>query len=381
MEVPQGGNLLATYIGFRSLDPIRRNCMGSFSLWHWLILLLLILPAGVVLIRGGDSSQSSKMATGLARAWPRYWSRGLDLSIWSIPIYVVLLLVLPEEFSNPDSLYPLLKHLLSLPFALAIDALVLAVFGNTPGRALMGIRVETIRRERLSISMALARNGQIWIKGLGLGIPFILLFTCVRNFMKLRHGQPTSWDESFSTRVFNISNTPIRTWVVAATHIFLLAGDRLVSRADAPPPDPALSAAARAALYERTLSTLCEVQDDGSCVPVARPGEPASPSDPVVTDLKNLAAQITPRRLDAITRLDGATSEGRTLIYHYTVSQQGISDEEFARFFRETIRPSACKDAEMVREMQDFQITYRYEYNMPDKDKPFVLNIAASDCK
>ncbi|MEP0313186.1 RDD family protein [Hyphomonas sp.] len=65
-----------------------------------------------------------------------------------------------------------------------LEAFCVSQFGNTPGKALMGIRIRNIIGSRLSFRSSLKRSALAMLAGMGLGIPLISLITqfiCART--------------------------------------------------------------------------------------------------------------------------------------------------------------------------------------------------------
>lgn len=93
-----------------------------------------------------------------------------------------------------------LLALLCLPLTLVLDATVYRVFSNTPGKALLGVKVGTLRSEPLSFSAYLGRNLRLWASGLGLGIPVVNLATMYQQYSRLKRNEPASYDVSTGHR-------------------------------------------------------------------------------------------------------------------------------------------------------------------------------------
>jgi hypothetical protein len=96
-----------------------------------------------------------------------------------------------------------LLALVSMPFVMILDASVLALFGNTLGRLIVGIRVETIEHAKPPLTACLQRNGLIYVFGLGLGIPVVNLFTLIGSFTEVNEGRLARWDAKLGARVYD----------------------------------------------------------------------------------------------------------------------------------------------------------------------------------
>jgi uncharacterized RDD family membrane protein YckC len=146
------------------------------------------------------------LAMPLATRWPRFLARIFDLWWEGMLLSLLAGLVIGrysaaflEWIYKPGSTQ--LFGVLLIPFSLTLDAVVYALFRNTPGKALLGLRVTNLRGQRLSLTQYLRRNMGIWVAGLGFGVPFATLFTAARQSARLGRGQQASYDESSGARV------------------------------------------------------------------------------------------------------------------------------------------------------------------------------------
>lgn len=125
-----------------------------------------------------------------ARCWPRFFARLFDLwweaMLVCIPVSWVFVIYLPGFLAW--------MSLPCLPLALMLDAVVCRVAGNTPGKALLGLRVVESDGTPLSLGHAVARNLGLWLRGLGLGIPPLLPLTMARQCRRLGRGEPAGYD-------------------------------------------------------------------------------------------------------------------------------------------------------------------------------------------
>jgi uncharacterized RDD family membrane protein YckC len=97
-------------------------------------------------------------------------------------------------------LYLVLNLVLTLIWIPA-EAAFLSRFGATPTKWLFGIRVVHSSGQFLSYSQALKRSFLVWIQGMGLGIPFVALFTQLFAYRRLTTTGMTLWDTSTSAVV------------------------------------------------------------------------------------------------------------------------------------------------------------------------------------
>lgn len=312
--------------------------------------------AATVSLSKDDDIDAMPAIRDQAGPWPRFWSRLVDINIWAFVLGMIVTLLFPEfaqqeafTRSGGDALFGAFL----LPFALIGDAFILAAFGNTPGRALAGIRVETIRHEQLSLLTAFKRNLRIYFHGLALGFPLFTLVTLSNSFKRLKT-QQTSWDEALFTRVYATSNNTARTILVA----ILALGANVIGAA--------ISASERA--------------NPSNAYDYEQSADSGSSTDPIAEQLAKNAATIEPGMIDEITRLDSADAAGRTLTYHYTLLRRDVTDEQFKEFFYNTNVPKLCAKSEVITDLRDYQITYRFEYSMPNAASPLSYDVTWDNC-
>ena len=140
------------------------------------------------------------LAWPLASPWRRWFARLFDLWCGIMVVGFTGGLVLGQVapavlgwLDTPGS--GKLVGLLCLPFALLLDAGVMAAFGNTPGKALLGLRLRQTDGQPLTLRQLCWRNLGVWSAGLGLGLPLINLLTMARQHRRLKGGEQASYDE------------------------------------------------------------------------------------------------------------------------------------------------------------------------------------------
>ena len=97
-----------------------------------------------------------------------------------------------------------------LPFILALDAVIFATARNTPGKAMLGIRVVDERGERLSFGDYLMRNFRLWIGGIWFGIPLVSLIPMFNQGRRLENGERASYDVAGGTNVVGVKTGLLR---------------------------------------------------------------------------------------------------------------------------------------------------------------------------
>ncbi|MES0212460.1 RDD family protein [Mesorhizobium sp. M0028] len=133
----------------------------------------------------------------LAGPWLRFLARCLDVwlvtTMLTISLGLVLAFYLPSALLALNSANDKVLGLIFLPIVMILLALCTATFGNTIGKALLGITVRKLTQQG-SLGFFLKREMRVWTEGLAIGIPFIALFTQGSQYRKVVAGQPASYD-------------------------------------------------------------------------------------------------------------------------------------------------------------------------------------------
>lgn len=149
--------------------------------------------------------------------WPRAFARLFELS-WQMPLVMTgLLMVLSSNAAGGltgDLLPYLVIVFMSLPIALVLDALIAGIFGNTPVKAIIGVKAISSRGERLNFGKHLKRNIGVWTDGMALGLIPISLLTMFRQFKRVSGRRETIYDEKLHVRVRSGRFTGLRVVLV-----------------------------------------------------------------------------------------------------------------------------------------------------------------------
>ncbi|MBA8881691.1 RDD family protein [Phyllobacterium myrsinacearum] len=159
--------------------------------------------------------------------WSRFAARGLDQVIWSIPMIFVLLMIV--AITHSQTFIKLLDNrvaaiLMSLPIFGLFNALSMSIFGNTLGKALMGVVVKAKDGAREGFLFYLIRELNVLVVGFGFGIPFVSLFTQLYQHSQVKTKGQASYDKGVArVEVYFTSNVRVGvvlTAVVLATVYF-----------------------------------------------------------------------------------------------------------------------------------------------------------------
>ena len=142
-----------------------------------------------------------------AGAWRRFFARIFD--VWweslltgLVSAYIAAQ-VIPgyyEWIMKPDSGY--LFAFVTFPLIFIFDAIIHRLFGNTPGKALLGLKVKGSNGLPLSFKNYLGRNLRVYFSGFGMGVPLINLFTMGYQARRMGEGRHASYDEGKERGVY-----------------------------------------------------------------------------------------------------------------------------------------------------------------------------------
>ena len=176
------------------------------------------------------------------RPWVRFAARTVDSVLLFGPFASAVLFVINPSmvplvnFQQPQT-QPTMASYFFTPLILFayvfVEAAMLAAWGSTPGRAFLKVRLRNRDGSRLSYTAALNRSWEVWIRGMGLGIPYVTLFAQLMAFSRLRKGGVTSWDEAGEYTVSHQIIGPVRSLVLATVFFLIFYGMLLVMKVGA----------------------------------------------------------------------------------------------------------------------------------------------------
>jgi uncharacterized RDD family membrane protein YckC len=146
------------------------------------------------------------LALPAANRWARFVARCFDLWLETV-LFMGLIGFILGRYSATYlewTTWPYFSHVFgiaSVPISFLLDAIVYAIFGNTPGKALLGLKVTDSIGEPLTFIQYLRRNMAVWYSGLGLGLPIVTLITMANQGGALKEGHQASYDETTGYRV------------------------------------------------------------------------------------------------------------------------------------------------------------------------------------
>jgi len=128
------------------------------------------------------------------RPWIRFWARWIDINLISFLGAFALAFYYPELASVPSK--DLILAVVVLFLWVFIESFLLSTAGTTPGKWLLNIHLTPPLGNKPDFSTAFSRSFDVWWRGLGLGLPFVTLFTNAAAYTNLKKNGITTWDRN-----------------------------------------------------------------------------------------------------------------------------------------------------------------------------------------
>lgn len=132
------------------------------------------------------------------RPWVRYWARMLDLALFSFLVGLALDPVAGDfDPEQPDYAFLAVSFLL----VVMLEALSVAIWGTTPGKALLRVRLRRADGTRLDLRQSVQRAFRVFVVGEGMLLPIVTIACMAFSFQRLMGRGLTWWDEVGRIRV------------------------------------------------------------------------------------------------------------------------------------------------------------------------------------
>ena len=151
--------------------------------------------------------------------WYRYFARSLDISLYTI-LSILVFFVLPGK--NVDSLGSISALAVSygaFAFMFLFEPLLIHFFGTTLGKLIAGIYVYDENGNKLSYLAALKRLAHLFLEGMGLGVPIVVIILNIISCKKCNKDE-LEWDKNVS---YTYRNTTDMKLIACIALVALLA--------------------------------------------------------------------------------------------------------------------------------------------------------------
>ncbi len=320
-----------------------------------------------------DESDTKVVLTP-AGPWRRYFARLFDLFLFGLLSGLIFGYVTAVWFPDVYNLLfveienKILANIIYLPMALIVEALVYSVFGSTPGKYLLGIKVVDMLSNKLMGMDYFYRNMSVWCYGLGFGLPLISLITMAKQHGNLKNKGSTGYDLDVKHRVLVIDTSYLRTVLFIVGIIVLFFVAQLFMLIDAENKLKVMEA--------REVPSASEIDSHRSITDNDRFVD----ADRIMRELKEAEIEVkaaTPRIIDEDTTLLGAKANGLTFTYYYKLPNIAFDDfiEDEYNVFEDALRnilaENFCTNEYMINYSNQGVIFY---YNYKGHDDIQILN-------
>lgn len=124
----------------------------------------------------------------------RFLARELDYNLMALVVLVFQIFVFRIPDSDNAILNWLAGYLILLPM-LAVEAVLLHLWGTTPGKWLLGLSLRDRAGNKLSRRRAFYRSCMLFAKGYGYNIPIYNLYRYYKSYRACKDGEPLPWDQ------------------------------------------------------------------------------------------------------------------------------------------------------------------------------------------
>jgi uncharacterized RDD family membrane protein YckC len=152
----------------------------------------------------GPGNAAAEPQRASASVWRRFFARTLDI-LWEAPLVGAIVGYLGSVNTDLGDLIatsnPSVLGVLVAPIVMLFDAAVVAMFFNSPGKALLGLKVVSAEAESLSPAEYLERNMRLWVSGMAFGLPLLSLFAAAYQGERAWRDGYTTYDRARGTLV------------------------------------------------------------------------------------------------------------------------------------------------------------------------------------
>ena len=180
-------------------------------------------PEGKSALR--DMRRETDRLPRLRAPWRRYWARMLDWNLYSLLWTVFLVFVLKVNLFRTELLLTVLGNAAPLGLMLLLEPAFLRGFGTTPGKAILGFRLEHEDGRKLTYLEGLSRTWHVALWGMGLGIPIYSLYRYFKSYGTCMSGELLKWEGLGEAELTLKDTRGRRTVLYVMAALLILAAD------------------------------------------------------------------------------------------------------------------------------------------------------------
>lgn len=150
---------------------------------------------------GGRTQAASANEKNVPRPWIRFWARNIDyIVVGAIVSYVIFHFGQGGTISEQTLLWlenPFVYSMLTIGSWAIVEPIVIAEYGTTIGKSVLRVRLshkQSTARHSMDVWKLYQRSMNVWLRGLGIGLPFVSMITQLVSYRNLKSHGETSWD-------------------------------------------------------------------------------------------------------------------------------------------------------------------------------------------
>ena len=155
----------------------------------------------------------------IGHPWRRFLARSFDQTLYGIAWAIIQYFVFRWHWQT-GFITNLVESYIILAMMIAIEPALLARWGTTPGKMIMGLEIRNTDGTRLTYRQGLDRMLGVFSRGLGYGVPIYNLVRCWRSSEATLNGETLEWDEGFSYELKD--KKAFRGWLLAGAYAMAL---------------------------------------------------------------------------------------------------------------------------------------------------------------
>lgn len=277
----------------------------------------------------------SEFFGGRYHPWRRFFARSVDLL--TLGVLLASAMAIGLAYVAPDMLVlmenPLVAGIFLYIAWIPLEAVLITLFGTTPGKWVFGIKIIGRDGVKLALPKTLRRSALVFIQGEGLAIPIVTIFTRYFAYNKLTSTGSTLWDDAVGSVVLH-SRWGVGRWIASLSAVILAMSVLVI------------------------LNNLPEYMPEP---------DPVAELEAEIQQLKS----TLPQMLDESTRFDDVIYQSGAVSYFYTYLGEGDLD---ANAIREILKEGSCSSFGTA--IESMRYVYRHEFGHIMADVQFV----ESDC-
>lgn len=169
-----------------------------------------------------DLFQSIDVNPKVRSPWRRFFARTFDFTTYGILLMVIQTFAFNINVGNRTPGGNILDSFITFFLMILIEPVMLAVFGTTPGKWLMGLSITDEEGNKLPYVDGLSRTLTVFWRGFGLNIPIYSLVRLAKSYSACDAGETLDWEVDSIIHLKDEKKWRIATFLSAYLSLFVL---------------------------------------------------------------------------------------------------------------------------------------------------------------